>query len=115
MQLLTTHDRRTAQPHTIPVVPVERGGTRWLVAPYGTVDWVRNVRADARVQLRYGRNTRNYTAREATAAEAGPVLKRYLSVATKTRSQFRATKSSPEADFIAEADCHPVFELIPAP
>jgi deazaflavin-dependent oxidoreductase (nitroreductase family) len=113
MQLLTTRDRRTGESHSIPVVPVEHGGTRWLVAPYGTVGWVRNVRADGRVRLRYGRTTRDYTVREAAADEAGPVLKRYLSVATKTRSQFRATESSPEADFMAEADRHPVFELIP--
>ena len=86
-----------------------------MVAPYGTVDWVRNVRADRRIRLRYGRSTRDYTVREAAADEAGPVLKRYVSVATKTRSQFRATERSPEADFVAEADRHPVFELVSAP
>jgi len=112
IQLLTTHDRSTGEPHTIPVVPVEQGGARWLVAPYGTVGWVRNAREDRRVRLRYGRTTRDYETREVGADEAGPVLKRYVAVATKTRSQFGATKDSPVADFAAEAARHPVFELV---
>jgi deazaflavin-dependent oxidoreductase (nitroreductase family) len=115
IHLLTTRDRRTGEPHTTPVVPVEHDGRRWLVAPYGVVGWVRNVRADGRVRLRYGRTTREYSVREVEADEAGPVLKRYVAVATKTRTQFQATKDSPVKDFVAEAGRHPVFELIPAP
>lgn len=115
IQLLTTRDRGTGQPHTVPVVPVEQGGTRWLVAPYGTVGWVRNVREDRRVRMRYGRTTHDYAIREVGADEAGPVLKQYVAVATKTRTQFGATKDSPAADFTAEADCHPVFELVAIP
>jgi deazaflavin-dependent oxidoreductase (nitroreductase family) len=97
IQLLTTYDRRTGEPHTNPVVAVEHGGTRWLVAPYGTVGWVRNAREDGRVRLRYGRTTQDYAIREAGPDEAGPVLKRYVAVATKTRVQFEATKESPAA------------------
>jgi hypothetical protein len=63
--------------------------------------------------LRYGRTKSDYAVREVGAAEAGPVLKRYVAVATKTRPQFRATTDSPVDDFIAEADGHPVFELTP--
>lgn len=94
------------------MVPVEQDGRRWLVAPYGTVGWVRNVRSDPRVSLRYGRTTQHYVAREVGPADAGPVLKRYVKVATKTRDQFVATVDSPVADFSAEADRHPVFELL---
>jgi len=63
--------------------------------------------------MRHGRTKREYALREASPAEAGPVLKRYVEVAAKTRSQFDATKDSPAADFVAEADRHPVFELTP--
>lgn len=115
IQLLTTRDRRTGEPHTTPVVPVELGGTSWLVAPYGAVGWVRNVREDRRVRLRYGRTSRDFVIREVGPDEAGPVLKRYVAVATKTRSQFAATKDSPVADFAAEAGRHPVFELVANP
>jgi deazaflavin-dependent oxidoreductase (nitroreductase family) len=113
IQMLTTRDRRTGRAHTNPVVPVEYNGHSWLVAPYGTVSWVRNARNDGYVQLRYGRRTHEFKSREVDAQEAGPVLKRYVSVATKTRAQFRANEDSPVADFVAEADRHPVFELLP--
>lgn len=112
IHLLTTGNRKTGQPSTVPVVPVEQDGRRWLVAPYGTVGWVRNVRANERVNLHYGRTTQHYVAREVGPGEAGPVLKRYVAVATKTPAQFAATVDSPAADFAAEADRHPVFELV---
>lgn len=109
---MTTRDRTTGGFHTIPVVPVEQGGKRWLVAPYGPVGWVRDARADARVALRYGRTRHEYAVREVGADEAGPVLKRYVEVATKTRAHFAADPEAPASDFAAEADRLPVFELI---
>ena len=60
------------------------------------------------------RDTRDYTIREASPEEAGPVLKRYVRIAPSTRPYFQATKDSLVEDFISEADRHPVFELIPA-
>ena len=40
------------------------------------------------------------------------MLKRYVAIATKTRAHFKATHDSPVEDFVAEADRHPVFELV---
>ncbi|MGW3346413.1 nitroreductase family deazaflavin-dependent oxidoreductase [Nonomuraea rubra] len=112
--LLTTRGRKTGRPRTNPVTVVEHEGKRWLVAPYGVVSWVHNVRADPRVTLGRLFGRRAYTVREATAQEAGPVLKLYVAVAAPTRPYFRATRDSPVADFVAEAEHHPVFELVPA-
>ena len=63
--------------------------------------------------MRYGRATHDYAVREARADEAGPVLKRYVTVATKTRPQFQAAKDSPVEDFIAEAHRHPCVPAHP--
>jgi hypothetical protein len=41
------------------------------------------------------------------------VLQRYVAVATATRKYFKAGKDAPVEQFIAEADRHPVFELVP--
>jgi deazaflavin-dependent oxidoreductase (nitroreductase family) len=112
IHLLTTRGSKSGRPHTIPVVPVDYDGKRWLVAPYGAVAWVHNARATGQVSLQYGRATREYATREVAADEAGPVLKRYVAIATKTRAQFEATQDSPVEDFVAEADRHPVFELV---
>jgi deazaflavin-dependent oxidoreductase (nitroreductase family) len=112
--LLTTRGRQTGRPRTNPVVPVEHGGRRWLVAPYGPVSWVHNARAAGRVSLTRRRDTRDYTIREVSPEEAGPVIQRYLRLAPSARPYFQASKDSPVADFVAEAGRHPVFELTPA-
>ena len=111
IQLLTTRGRRSGEPRTVPVVPVDHDGARWLIAPYGSVDWVHNVRADPHVTLRYGRSSVVYLAHEAEPSDAGPVLKKYLTIAGKARSQFRASPDAPAAAFAAEAVDHPVFAL----
>jgi deazaflavin-dependent oxidoreductase (nitroreductase family) len=112
--LLTTRGRKTGRPRTNPVVPVEHGGRRWLVAPYGPVSWVHNARATGRVSLTRRRGTRAYTIREVPPDEAGLVLQRYVRIAPSTRPYFQAAKDSPVEAFVAEADRHPVFELTPA-
>jgi deazaflavin-dependent oxidoreductase (nitroreductase family) len=111
--LLTVRGRKTGRPRTLPVTVAEHDGKRWLVAPYGPVSWVHNARAAGEVTLSRRSTKRAYAVREATAQEAGPVLKRYVKVASATRPYFAATKDSPVEDFVAEADRHPVFELIP--
>lgn len=111
--LLTTTGRVTGRPHTVPVVPVDHADARWLVAPYGSVGWVHNARAAGVVTLRYGRERCVYEVREAAPGEAGPVLKRYATIATRTRQCFTATVDAPVEAFTAEASDHPVFELQP--
>lgn len=56
---------------------------------------------------------REYTVREVSAQEAGPVLKEYVRVSKPSRPHSQAIKDAPVEDFVAEADRHPVFELIP--
>lgn len=111
--LLTTKGRKTGQLRSNPVTVVEHAGRRWLVAPYGPVSWVHNARAAGLVSLSRRLRTRHYTIREASVEEAGPVLQRYVAVATATRQYFKADKDAPVEQFVAEADHHPVFELIP--
>jgi deazaflavin-dependent oxidoreductase (nitroreductase family) len=111
--LLTTRGRKTGRPLTHPVTVVEHNGRRWLVAPYGPVSWVRNARAAGRVSVGRRRHRRDYAIREVAAAEAGPILKRYVGIATATRPYFQADNDASVEEFVAEADRHPVFELIP--
>lgn len=111
--VMTTVGRKTGTPRTTPVTLVEEGAVKWLVAPYGPVSWVLNARAAGRVTLRRGKQVAVYAIREIPAAEAGPVLKKYVAIAGATRSYFKATKDSPVTEFVAEASVHPVFELTP--
>jgi deazaflavin-dependent oxidoreductase (nitroreductase family) len=110
--LLTVRGRKTGVPHSNPVTLVEGAeGQRWLVAPYGAVGWVRNARAAGRVTLSRRGQAVDYLLREVSPAEAGAVLKRYVALARVTRPYFTAAPDAPAAEFAAEADRHPVFEL----
>lgn len=110
---LTTSGRRTGRLHTVPVIPIESGGQRWLVSPYGEVGWVLNARAAGQVQLSRGRTTRICRVREVSPVEAGPVLERYVQIASAARAYFTASVDAPIAAFVAEAHRHPVFALTP--
>ncbi len=109
--LLTTTGRRTGRSRNTPVIPVREGNRIWLVAPYGDVSWVLNARASGQVVLRHGRAEHFYNIREVTTGEAGPILKKYVHVASATRPYFHAATSAPVREFEAEASLHPVFEL----
>lgn len=109
--LLTVPGRRTGRPLSTPVTLVEEGGQRWLVAPYGEVPWVRNARAAGRVALTRGRRAETVSLRALGAAEAAPVLQRYVTRVPITRPYFDVTPDSPLTAFEAEAARHPVFAL----
>jgi deazaflavin-dependent oxidoreductase (nitroreductase family) len=112
--LLTTRGRKTGRTRKNPVVVVDYDGRRWLVAPYGPVSWVLNARAAGQVELTRRGKTQRYTIREVSDQEAGPILQRYVSVASATRPYFQADLNAPVEDFVAEAAHHPVFELTPS-
>ena len=110
--LLTVRGRKSGQPHAVPVVLVERDGERWLVAPYGVVQWVRNIRVAGTATLTRGRHSETISVTELPAQEAAPILKEYLlHVSGGVRSYFEAKRDSPLEAFEREAPCHPVFQI----
>jgi deazaflavin-dependent oxidoreductase (nitroreductase family) len=113
--LLTTRGRTSGRLHSTPVTLVEHGGERWLVAPYGEVGWVRNARAAGMVTLSRGWRSETVTVVELGPPEAAPVLKAYVVRVPVTRPYFDAGPTSGLAAFRAEADRHPVFQVIVPP
>ena len=101
--LLTVRGRKSGQPHTVPVTLVEQDGQRWLVAPYGVVQWVRNIRAAGTVTLTRGRRSEPISVTELPAQEAAPVLKQYLINVATVRPYFDVTRDSPLEAFEREA------------
>jgi hypothetical protein len=89
-------------------------GKRWLVAPFGEVGWVQNVRSAGRAQLRFRGHTEKVRLREATPAEAAPVLKQHVEQYPTVAPFFEAVAGDPVERFLAEAHQHPVFEVLPA-
>jgi deazaflavin-dependent oxidoreductase (nitroreductase family) len=70
--------RRSGQVRTTVVNLLELDAQRYLVAPRGTTEWVRNLRAAGTGELRVGRTVERFTARELTDAEKAPVLRAYV-------------------------------------
>ncbi len=108
--LLKVAGRKTGRVYSTPVTLVENG-ERMLVAPYGDVAWVRNARAAGAVTLRRGRRSETLEIEEVSAAEAAPVLRRYVRQVAVTRPFFDADPDSPIETFEAEAAHRPVFRL----
>ena len=110
--ILGVKGRKTGAVHSTPVIIVETDGERYLVAPYGPVNWVRNARAAGSVTLTRGSHSETVRIVEVGPEESAPILKQYVGIASATRRYFHARPDSPVEDFVAEAPGHPVFRLV---
>lgn len=72
--LLTVAGRRSAKPRTTPIAVITVDGRRYAVAGFDGADWVKNVRAAGRGELRRGRAVEKITLTEVPEAERQPVL-----------------------------------------
>jgi deazaflavin-dependent oxidoreductase (nitroreductase family) len=111
--ILTVPGRKTGRLYSTPVDIINVEGQRWLVAGYGPASWVRNVRAAGEVTLSRGRRSYRFKVEEAEAADAVPVLRKYIGEIRVTRPYFDATPDSPDEEIAAELPRHTVFRLIP--
>ncbi len=112
MYMLSTRGRKSGKTHSNPVTLVEMDGKRWLVAPYGEVQWVKNARAAGQVTLTRAGKSETVKFHECSPEQAGPILKKYVAIASITAPYFDAKPDDPADKFAAEAAQHPVFELI---
>ena len=53
-RLLTIRGRRSGMPRTTPLAVIEDAGRRWVWAPWGEVNWVRNLRAAGEATIGVG-------------------------------------------------------------
>ena len=109
--LLTVRGRRSGQVYSIPVQPVDAGGQRWLVSPYGETGWVKNARVAGEVALSEAGRTETVRVQELGAAAAAPILQTYLKRTAIVRPYFDAQPDAPLDAFVAEAPRHPVFQV----
>lgn len=115
LHVLTVRGRKTGQAYSTPVSLVQEDGKRWLVAPYGEVNWVKNARAAGEVTLMRGGKTETLRITELPAEDSAPILKQYIAQEAIVRPYFDVTPDSPLEAFVAEAPRHPVFALSPSP
>ncbi|MEV4050715.1 nitroreductase family deazaflavin-dependent oxidoreductase [Amycolatopsis sp. NPDC049688] len=77
-RVLTVVGRKSGEPRSVPVNLLTVDGVRYLVAPRGETQWVRNLRAAGQGTLRVGRRIETFTFRELADDEKPAILRAYL-------------------------------------
>jgi deazaflavin-dependent oxidoreductase (nitroreductase family) len=113
---LRVRGRRSGEWRTTPVNLLELDGRRFLVAPRGTTEWVRNLRVAQGGELRLGRRVEAFVATELPDAEKPEVLREYL---RRWRAEVKVffddlDEHATDDQLAAVAPGFPVFEVRPA-
>jgi deazaflavin-dependent oxidoreductase (nitroreductase family) len=113
-RVLAVRGRKTNQWRTTPVNVLTEGGVRYLVAPRGTTQWVRNIRAAGGGELRIGRRIEPIRVVELADDQKPPVLRAYLK---RWRAEvgvfFEGVGArASDDDLLGIAPKHPVFRLV---
>ena len=77
-RLLSVQGRKTGEWHSTPVNALSTAGQRYLVAPRGETQWVRNIRVSREARLTLGRRTETVHVVEVPDREKPPILRAYL-------------------------------------
>lgn len=109
--ILTVRGRRSGREHSTPVDVMEHAGGRWLVAPYGETNWVKNARAAGEVTLSRGRRSERVRLAEADPSESVRVLRTYMREVAVTRPYFDVGPDASDEAIAAMAPGHPVFRI----
>jgi hypothetical protein len=99
--------------YSTPINLLEIGGQRFLVAPRGRTQWVRNAEATGEIMLKKGRLRQTYRLRPVADSEKPALLKAYLdSFKATVQRYFPVPAGSPVERFASLAADYPVFELV---
>jgi deazaflavin-dependent oxidoreductase (nitroreductase family) len=112
-RVLKVRGRKTGKWRSTPVNLLTLGDERYLVAPRGETQWVRNLRVAEAGELSLGRRTEPFTALELSEAEKPEILREYLKRwKTETGVFFGGVGwDSPEAELRRISPEHPVFRI----
>jgi deazaflavin-dependent oxidoreductase (nitroreductase family) len=115
-RVLTLPGRRSGTPRSVPVNLLVLDGERYLVAPRGATQWVRNARAAGGGTLRLGRRAEVVRLVEVPVDERVPVLRVYLRRWgwEVGRLVEGLSARSTDAELGTAAPGIPVFRVLPA-
>ena len=114
-RVLEVPGRTSGEPRRNPVNLLTVDGRRYLVAPRGHTQWVRNLRASGEGRLLLGRKGQRFTATELTDDEKPPLLRAYLKRWRMEVGVFfgGVGPDSPDEELRRIAPDHPVFRIAP--
>jgi deazaflavin-dependent oxidoreductase (nitroreductase family) len=115
-RILAVRGRTSGEWRTTPVNLLAHDGQRYLVAPRGVTQWVRNIRASGAGELRVGRRHEPIRVAEVSNDEKPALLRAYLK-----RWKFEigaffqgVGPDAPEAELQRIAPDYPIFRILPA-
>ncbi|MGA8493032.1 MAG: nitroreductase family deazaflavin-dependent oxidoreductase [Terriglobales bacterium] len=111
--LLQVRGRKSGKLYSTPVNLLELGGKRFLVAPRGRTQWVRNAEAAGEVTLKKGKTKLKFRLRAISDAEKPEILKAYQErFKSEVQRYFPVAAGSSVQAFEPLAQSYPAFELI---
>ncbi|HEX4492895.1 MAG TPA: nitroreductase family deazaflavin-dependent oxidoreductase [Acidimicrobiia bacterium] len=113
---LRVRGRKTGEWRSVPVNLLVIDGQKYLVAPRGHTQWVRNLRVAGTGELRVGRRVDTFTATELTDADKPAILRAYLKRWKSEVGVFfgGVGPDSSESELARIAPDHPVFAITTA-
>lgn len=110
---LRVRGRTSGEWRTVPVNPLTYEDKRYLVAPRGHTQWVRNLRAAGAGELRLGRKVEPITVEELADDAKPPLLRAYLKVWKMETGHFfgGVDADATDAELRRIAPDHPVFRV----
>ncbi len=100
---IVVRGRKSGAEQSVPVIPIEVDGARYVVSTRGESDWVKNLRAAGAAEIRRKGQTDKVTVVELPVEERAPVIAAYRAKAGKEVERYFKQLPDP-------AD-HPVFRL----
>ncbi len=112
--LLQVRGRQSGRIYSMPIDLLELRGEKFLVAPRGRTQWVRNAEAAGEVTLKKGSLRQKFRLRALDGDEKLEVLKAYLDTFKReVQRYFPVAAGSPAQAFTDLAQSYPAYELIP--
>jgi deazaflavin-dependent oxidoreductase (nitroreductase family) len=112
--LLEVRGRKSGKLYRTPVDLLELEGRRYLVAPRGRTQWVRNAEAAGDVTLKKGSKRQTFRLRPIADPDKPPSLKAYLdNFKREVQTYFPVPAGSPVEAFTELTSSYPAFELLP--
>jgi deazaflavin-dependent oxidoreductase (nitroreductase family) len=112
-RVLEVRGRKSGEWRRTPVNLLDFEGARYLVAPRGNTQWVRNMRARGEGRLVLGRRVEEFRATELADAEKPELLRAYLSKWKWEVGAFfgGVGPDASEGELLRIAPDHPVFRI----
>jgi deazaflavin-dependent oxidoreductase (nitroreductase family) len=112
-RVLEVTGRKSGEPRQTPVNLLKHGGARYLVAPRGQTQWVKNVRVDPHARLLAGRRGEDIVVVEVPEEQRVPILRSYLERWKWEVGEFfgGVGPDSSDEELSGIAPDHPVFRV----